>query len=145
LGQRIRTSKSLPEEYRAGNSLETWGIPFNGLGWDETSGQLSMAAIFFVENPTLLQLEIATMPGKHVSETSLAKIQAKIGLEFLDRTSIILKNNIWIVRFAGPKEPCYQHGVQAIFLAALPAQELAEGVTTPWVLTRLTWHATAPQ
>jgi len=135
--------KPLPNEYRMGSSLEIWGIPNNGLGWDKTSGQLSVSAIFFVESPEFLELGLAAAPGEHVEETPLADFQAKVGLELLERTSIIRTNDGWIVRFAGPKERRYQQGVQVVALATVSPKNLSKFVSTPtpWILKRLSWRA----
>jgi hypothetical protein len=139
---RNERDKSLPNEYRVGSTLGTWGIPQNGSGWDETSGQLLVSAIFFVENPNFLDIELSVAPGQHVREASVAYIRAKVGLEFLDRESIVRTNDGWIVRFGGPKQRRYQQGVQSVFLATVPPEELDKYVSTPtpWILKRLSWR-----
>jgi hypothetical protein len=144
---RSQPSKPLPNEYRLGNSIEAFGIPYNGSGWDEISGQLSVSAIFFVQDPEFLELELSVAPGENVQEASVACVQAKVGLEFLDRESIVRTNEGWIVRFAGPKERRYQQGVQPAFLAIVSPQELAKfaSTPTPWILGRLSWRSVASQ
>jgi hypothetical protein len=134
--------KSLPNEYRLGSSLGEWGIPQNGSGWDESNGRLSVSAIFFVESPKFLELELALAPGQFVEKVALADIRAKIGLEFLDRASVVQSKEGWIIRFAGPRQPRYQQGIQPVFLATVSPQELATFVDTPtpWILKRLSWR-----
>jgi hypothetical protein len=134
--------KPLPNKYRMGQSLEVWGIQFNGSGWDETNGELCVSAIFFVQNPEFLELELATAGRGNVKETAVADIRAKVGLEFLDRESIVHTNGGWIVRFAGPKERRYQYGVQPVFLAVVRPQDIGEFVysPTPWILRQMRWR-----
>jgi hypothetical protein len=134
--------KALPNEYRLGSSLGVWGIPQNGSGWDENGGRLLVSAIFFVENPEFLELDLTVAPGEYVGEVSPSDIRAKVGLEFLERTSIIQSKGDWIIRFVGPKQHRYQQGVQPVFLATVSPEKLANFVETPtpWILKRLSWR-----
>jgi hypothetical protein len=144
-GKRTHTYKSLPSEYRIGSPMGIWGILYDGSGWDEISGRLSVCAIFFVDNPTFLELELAIAPGKNVDQIAVACIRAKVGLEFLDRQSILRSKDGWIVRFAGPKQHRYQNGLQPVFLATVSPGELDKFVNTPtpWILKRISWRPNA--
>jgi len=139
----IEGHELLPTEYRVGNFSNLWRIPYNCSGWDETNGRLSVSAIFFVENAEFLELELAPALGEGMEDTSVTDIRAKVGLEFLDRQSVIRTKNGWIVRFIGPKQHRYQRGVQPVFLATVSPIVLAKfvGTPTPWILKRLSWRA----
>jgi len=141
VSSRPPSSKPLPNEYKAGDSMELWGIPYNGEGWNSTNGQIWSCAIFFVESPKFLELELAAAPDSHVTEASLTTIQAKVGLEFLKRSSITRTNDTWIVHFYGPRQHRYQRGLQPVFLAMVPPEELAKYVIppSPWILKSLHW------
>ena len=143
LPNEYKIGDSMELKYKVGDSMELWGIPYNGEGWDSTNGQIWSCAIFFVESPEFLELELAAAPDSHVTETSLTTIQAKVGLEFLKRSSITRTTEGWILRFAGPRHLRYQKGLQPVFLAMVPPEELAKFVDTPtpWILKRLSWRA----
>ena len=137
--------KYLPEEYRVGGSLSSpsnGSIQYNGAWWDSTSCSTRLCAIFFVDNPEFLELELTAYPGRDTTEAPLTAIRAKAGLETLEQTSITHTNETWIVRFAGPRQRRYQRGLQPVFLAMIPTQELARYITlsSPWILKRLTWR-----
>jgi hypothetical protein len=135
------TPPPLPSEYKIGDSMKSWGIPYNGEGWSSTNGLVRCCAIFYVESPEFLDLELTTVPDSHVPEASLTTIQAKVGLEFLKRTSITRTNDAWIVHFDGPRQMRYRQGLQPVFLAMVPSEELAKYVTSnPWILKRLSWR-----
>jgi hypothetical protein len=131
----------LPHEYKIGDAMEQWNVPFDGEGWNSTSGQVRLCAIFFVENPRFLELELGAAPNCHVTETDLNTIQAKVGFEFLKRTSITRVNGAWIMQFDGPRAHRFQQGLQPVFLAMIPPDEMAEYALrpTPWILKKLSW------
>jgi hypothetical protein len=142
----LPAGKDVPEEYRVGGPLTSstnQSIQYNGAGWDSTSGSTRLCASFFVDSPKFLELELTEYPGRDTTEALLAAIRAKVGLESLEQTSITRKNDTWIVRFAGPTQRRYQQGLQPVFLAMIPTQDLAQYITlpSPWVLKRLTWRA----
>jgi hypothetical protein len=95
-----------------------------------------------VENPEFLDLELAPAPKSHVTEASLTTIQAKVGLEFLKRSSITPTNGGWILSFAAPRQSRYQKGLQPVYLAIVPPEELAQYVIppSPWILKRVSWR-----
>jgi len=135
-------TKQLPNEYRIGDPMKSWGIPYNGEGWGENDGHVWSFAIFFVESPEFLELELVAAPGDHKQSVSIMDIRAKVGLEFLDRVSVTQTNNEWIVRFASPKQRRYQNSLQPVFMATVPYQELANYVIppSPWILKRISWR-----
>jgi hypothetical protein len=132
----------LPKEYKIGDSMKSWGIPYNGEGWKSTNGAVMCCAIFFVESPEFLDLELSAAPNSDVTEAFLTTIQAKVGREFLKRNSITPTNGGWVLSFAGPKQSRYQKGLQPVYLAMVPQAELAQYVAppSPWILKRLNWQ-----
>jgi len=141
-------SRSFPDEYRLGEASAIPAIPYNATGWDSSSGRLSVAAEFFVENPEFLELEleparIGAGGGKYFRQASPPAMRAKVGLEFLRREHTVRTSGGWIVRFAGPQQRRYQRGLQPVFLATVPNKDLGRYALThaPWVLKRLSWHA----
>ncbi|MGB8888134.1 MAG: hypothetical protein WCC87_15485 [Candidatus Korobacteraceae bacterium] len=137
--------KYLPDEYRVGGPLTSTAdqaIQYNGAGWDSTTGTTRLCAGFFVDSPQFLELELTAYPGRDTTEAPLTAIRAKVGLESMEQTSITHTNNIWVVRFAGPRQRRYQQGLQPVFLAMIPTQDLAQyiAVSSPWILKRLTWR-----
>lgn len=134
--------KPLPNEYRIGDSMKSWKIPHNGEGWNEDDGHIWSLAIFFVKDPKFLEMELGVAPRDHGEEPSITSIRAKVGLEFLERTSAVRTNDEWLVRFAAPKQRRYQNGLQPVFVATMPSQDLARYVIppSPWILKRITWQ-----
>ncbi len=130
---------ALPVTYQKGENLETLGIPYNGAGW-ETNGALRVTAILFVESPDFLELDLAPAPGHSMETSDPTQIRAKVGLEFLHLESLVEHPEGWRIRFARPKLPRYQKGLQPVFLATVPGQHLAED-TTPWLLHRVSWRS----
>jgi hypothetical protein len=133
--------KQLPSGYQTGDFIEQTKIPYNGAGWNSKDGETSVCIIFFVDNPEYLQLDLSLAPHAVLTETALDSIQAKVGLEFLKRTSVIHTNDIWILRFSGPTDQRYKKGLQPVFIAMVPPEELERYTvsSTPWILGRLTW------
>lgn len=131
-----------PDQYKIGDSMKSWDIPFNGEGWTSTNGATLCCVIFYVESPEFLDLEVSAAPNSHVTEASLTTIQAKVGREFLKRNSITPTNGGWILSFARPKQLRYQKGLQPVFLAMVPQAELAKYAVlpSPWIIKRLSWR-----
>jgi hypothetical protein len=134
----------VPAEYRVGGSLSSTSqnIQYNGAGWDSTSGSTRLCVGFFVRDPEFLELELKAYPGSDIAQAPLTTLRAKVGLESLEQTAITPTNDGWIVRFAGPRQRRYQQGLQPVFLAMIPTQDLAQYINrpSPWILKRLTWR-----
>jgi hypothetical protein len=128
----------LPSTYTAGEDLANWGIPYNGAGW-EVNGSAGVCLILFVESPEFLELEFAPAAKAETSRTDAEQIRAKVGLEHLQREEIERTARGWRVRFARPANKRYQHGIQPVFIATVPREDLADR-TTPWVLERVSWR-----
>lgn len=86
-------------------------------------------------------MEVAAAPGNQLFEHA-ANIRAKVGLEYLKLESVTPTNGGWILHFSGPKQPRYQQGLQPVFLAMVPPDELAQYALapSPWILKRLQWR-----
>lgn len=132
---------SSPNEYRTRESLDTSGIPFNGLGW-ETNGAVRCCGIFYVDSPRFLELELTLNQGHTFEDAPLNEIKAKIGLEKLNQLSINHTNDSWIVEFSGPELERYQKGLQPAFVAFVPSVNLGKFVQnpSPWILKRIAWR-----
>jgi hypothetical protein len=134
--------QSLPTEYKIGDPMASWHVQFNGQGWHPDDGRLWCGAIFIVKDPEFLELHLKRQPEDRLNHCAITDIRAKVGLEFLHRASITQKDEGWIVRFDKPKQARYQHGVQAVFLGIVPAEEIANCVIppSPWILEKIQWE-----
>jgi hypothetical protein len=147
---RFQPNKPFPKEYRTREDVNALRIPYNGEGWGDT-GLTSSCCIFYVNSPRFVELELALVPGRSHQEAPVDEMRAKVGLEFLNRTSITVSNGIWIVHFSGPTEKRYQDGIQPLFLAFIPSRDLGKFLSTPtpWILKRISWaeypHASGPE
>jgi hypothetical protein len=111
--------------------------PFDCGGWDPESGVLSPIVILFVENPDYIELELAEKSGARV----LARpqdIRVKVGLEYLERDFIKASDDGYLIRFHGPKNNIWKHGIQTVFIATVPKHSLSE-IKTPWILKSVRW------
>lgn len=133
-------ARPLPARYEVRDDLRSFNIPFNGEGWNPRDGTVASCVILFVDSPEFLELDVASVAGARVSEADVAHFRAKVGLEFLRCESITRMAEGWRVRFAGPRRPRYQRGIQPVFIATVPKEKLAE-LTTPWRLLRVLWRS----
>ena len=134
-------SKPFPAEYLSRSTASAWRIPFNGEGW-APDGKTGCCGIFFADDPHFLDLTMTLAPERDPTQAPLAEIKAKVGLEQLKLVSIIHTNDTWTMHFSGPREERYQKGVQPVFVAFAPSEELGTFVTTPtpWILKRISWR-----
>jgi hypothetical protein len=132
-----------PSPAAYGQSLEDphSGIPFDRTGWMPKTGALKSLVILFVKDAECLELELEPQPHVRI-EANPEYIRAKIGLEYLERREIVATERGWRIRFHGPRQPRYQSGVQAAFVATVPKEFLTEA-ETPWVLRRVRWRESA--
>jgi hypothetical protein len=133
------TASPLPNEYRLRQDLEAFGIPFNGAGWDNASGETKAAVALFVRDPERLEIEVAPADGAKVSIADYDAIQAKVGLEFLRLETSRATPTGRLLIFGRPQQKIYQAGVQAAFLGMLPYQALSEG-NSKLRLLRVRWR-----
>jgi hypothetical protein len=99
---------------------------------------LQLLVVLFAKDPDRfeLELEVRDQEGATVDPEA---IQAKIGLETLERVSIERNEAGWRVRFAGPRQQRYRTGIQVLFLATVPKERMLDRAT-PWVLKRVQWR-----
>jgi hypothetical protein len=114
------------------------GIPYDRTGWDAQSGVLQPLVVLFAKDPDRLELELEVRDQEGAGVDPEA-IQAKIGLETLERISIERNEAGWRVRFAGPRQERYRTGIQVVFLATVPKERMLDRAT-PWVLKRVQWR-----
>lgn len=125
-------------EYTIGDRLGSYGIPFNGAGWNSSSGDTQPCVIFFVSNPQYLELEVIPK-AKGGNEMDLCDaVRARIGLEPLPRDSVIPTGSGWRIRFRLPDNSRHTAGVHPLFLTFAPREKLAEDFTL-LRLARVTW------
>lgn len=130
-------SITFPREYRLGDVEPFSDIPFNGTGWDLGSGSTKAAVELFVDNPECLILDLAADDSSKL--TSFDCIQAKVGLELLQRESTAPTPTGARIIFRGPQRSVYRHGIQPVFLKMVPARDLSmddSGIR----LLKVAWH-----
>ncbi len=128
------------------------GIPYDRTGWTNRReadagfavepGALKPLVILFARDIEFVELELERRPHPRI-EARPEDIRVKAGLEFLERESIAETAKGWRVRFLGPWSRRWREGVQALFVATVPKQFLAEG-STPWVLQSVRWREDLP-
>lgn len=129
--------------YESARAPKLTGVPYNGAGWDESTGRAMPCVILFVDDPEFVELALVADANGPVPADP-AQIRAKVGLEFLRLERIEPTAQGWTVRFSGPRQKRYQRGVQPVFLATVPNQFLAEYKNAPWRLERVRWRAVRP-
>jgi len=130
--------KSLPAAYQLPENPMDYGIPFNGSGWNHTTGAVKPSIILFVESPTMIELEIAPATATTNVE-DLQQIKAKVGLEVLELQHVKTSGKGWTVRFRGPIISTYEKGLQPLFIAFVPDLEMASE-TSPFILQSVRWR-----
>jgi len=132
--------QSIPTSYTNGFPFAGIGIPFNGVGWESPAGITQACVSLFVENPNCLWLEVEPATASVASTTSFYdRIQAKIGLEYLKRSSIALTPSGASIIFEGPSQRKYQTGIQLASLAMISPQELSNA-DSRFRLLKVSWH-----
>jgi hypothetical protein len=131
----------LPNEYVARTDFEKTRLAFNGSGWDKDESAKA-SILLSVEDPECLILDIAPNDW---AEASYDFIQAKIGLEFLEREGATRTKDGMRIWFRGPKRERYQTGIQQVALAMMKPEELNPG-NSRFRLLKVSWHSdqTAP-
>jgi hypothetical protein len=140
---RLRThgkvlSRTIPGRYAVG-SFDNQGIPFNGFGWDPKTGETASCATFFVSEPEILEIIVASRSERQTQDQDFAKIQAMIGLE-----KLILVTNEAVTGgrrlvFAAPQKPFNRNGVQVASLAFVAPNELSAQFSR-FRLLGVKWH-----
>ncbi|MAT72899.1 MAG: hypothetical protein CMJ58_25745 [Planctomycetaceae bacterium] len=120
------------------------GIPFNGLGWTE-GGRTKSVVMLFVQDPSFIELQIAAAPGMSPSQTQWNSIQAKIGITFLNRQSVVQQGANRVIRFAAEDDRQAFAGTQVAFVSFPLTDGIGEGAIpdeglSPFFLERVTWR-----
>ena len=143
-----RNGKAEPKVFLRGEeppsrSLEVYGIPHNGNGWDLSSGTTEPMVTVFVDAPAEVTVEVVPVEGIDVPECYYDSIRAKIGLEELNRKTITNAPPGKRIVFYGPRKAQYQAGIQALFLSMMPPEDLGRKRFSDLRLTRITWRKLA--
>jgi hypothetical protein len=110
----------------------------NGTNWDLNTGAIGVATYFFVDDPEFVEVEVSPARGA-ITPDFLVQVRAKIQLEELSLISTVSTARGVRLRFAGPRTPRYQHGLQVAFLAFGPPENLADPISG-YKLWRVAWH-----
>jgi hypothetical protein len=124
--------------YELGNPNSFCGIPFNGEGWDVTTGRTKMAVVLFVNDPQFLILDVASAASANASTSDFDFIQTKIGLELLERQQITRGHGTVRIFFRGPRQLRYRSGIQPVFLAMSRPNALSNS-DSKFCLLRVVW------
>jgi glycosyltransferase involved in cell wall biosynthesis len=128
----------LASVYQLDSPKNIVGIPFNGEGWDITNGNTKAAVELFVEDPQLLILDVAPRASPRAGPPDYDCIQAKIGLEFLERGVITAASGTARIVFKAPKGPEHKYGLQPVFLAMVRPEALSTNDSN-FRLLRICW------
>ena len=133
-------------ELKSGRLDGRLGIPYEASGWSAGfGGAVSVCTIHFVRDMQFLELEVEPVATEGAPGPTPELIQAKVGLEHLDRESIEpLAGNRLRIRFSAPRNPDYRRGSQPVFVAWVPKEKLAEEFA-PWRLHRISWKQSTLQ
>lgn len=131
----------LPVRYDRSTPAEKLAVPYNGAGWERETGAVQSLIILFVESPEFLELTV-----RHRDEPwekfKPDHVRAKVGLELLECESVTRDKDGWRVRFRGPKQKRYQHGLQVAFVVFVSNTHLADR-ETGWRLIKVEWRREA--
>jgi hypothetical protein len=136
LAKPIPELKPLPGSYEAGEALGKYAIGFNGVNWG-ADGRMPTVFAFFLSDPEYVKLTVA--PVNPVESGQFEKIQAKVGLEFLEQESIVRQGYAHVITFKPPKREVYRHGIQAAFVGYVDPTNAASS-TSPLRLYRVEWR-----
>ncbi|MGO8698492.1 MAG: hypothetical protein ACLQVY_12320 [Limisphaerales bacterium] len=117
-------SVNIPKEgvYDAGLPFQVTHVPFNGVGWDEESGNVASAVTLFVKDPMFVELDVTLPKDRFHPVHDFSDVRAKIGLESLKQESITKTLFGCRIRFRKPRRTVYLKGIQVLFLAFGPKE-----------------------
>ena len=117
-------------------------ILYDRFGWLDhygtPTGTLKPLIMLLADNIDFVELDFEIQPHPRIILDPHA-IRIKAGLEYLERDYIQKTDKGWRVRFQGPTQPRWKHGVQSVFIATVPNQHLTESFT-PWILHSVCWR-----
>jgi hypothetical protein len=125
---------------KSGKLAGLLGIPFEAFGWSPNrGGVVAVCTTHFVRDLEFLELEVEPVATEWTPAPKPEWIQAKVGLEHIDRLSIEPSTgNRRRIRFNVPRNPNYRRGIQPVFVAWVPKEKLAEEFAH-WRLHRISW------
>lgn len=133
--------RALPDTYSTGFQFRSTGISFNGAGWS-SGGETRSCVALFVRDPECLVLEVAPVDAG-LNADSYECIQARIGLELLEREEILPMEGAMRLVFRGPQQARYRKGIQVAFLGMVPVEELSDGFSR-FHLIKVSWSRRIP-
>ncbi len=110
--------------YELGKLNPNAELPFNCDGWNLQNGAVQPAVTLFASDPQCVILSLLSSQGSQITDQDLAPIQAKIGLEYLERESIEIQSDKATLVFRGPRRLHYQSGLQVCFLGFIRPEDL---------------------
>jgi hypothetical protein len=125
-GPHLEVDQPLPTLYR------------NGTNWDMTTGAIAVATYFFVDDPVYVEVEVAPIHGP-AGPDFVPLVRAKVQLEELPLESMMSTARGVRLRFRGPRTARYRHGLQVVFLAFGPPDQLDQPVSE-YNLLRVAWR-----
>jgi hypothetical protein len=135
--RRYPALKPLPYGYNSGDELANYGINGNGYGWTQ-DGSMAMVNDFYVSDPQYLKLTLAPLNPRTTIDYDL--VQAKIGLELLERESIQEQDGNRVITFKPPRREVYRSGVQMACVAYVDKTNLVRPFRSPLRLSRIEWR-----
>jgi hypothetical protein len=132
---------TLPSHYAVGDKVNPWAtnVEYNGLGWDEHTGATEPVIMLFVEDLAELRIECRWACSDALSQDAIDCIRAKVGLEMLRLKSTTTSDGKLELVFARPVRAAYREGIQPVFIAFAPADDILS-MRSPWRLLRIDWR-----
>jgi len=118
--------ESLPSGYSLdSDNRPSRSIYHNGSGW-EADGTTGPVVVLFIEHPEKIVLEVESSGPAPVDDAEYDVIQARIGLEPLALESIESTEKGKRLVFSAPVRDFYRQGMQVLFLAFAPPEQVLE-------------------
>lgn len=126
------------------------GVLYNAIGWNRLTGMTKVIVTLFVDNVEFIELDLYPRPEAADKDPEMKWVQAKIGLEYLERVSetpitwsgytnkYLNPKNGKTIRFSGPKRDIYKHGTQELLVGLVPPDSLNDKFSPFW-LTGVRW------
>lgn len=133
-------------ELKSGKLAGLLGIPFEAFGWSPNrGGEVAVCTTHFGRDIEFLELEVEPVGTERALAPSPEWIRVKVGFEhqIQERIESVAGNRLKIL-FSAPRNPDYRSGIQAVFVAWVPEERLADEMA-PWRLHRISWKRSAAE
>ena len=111
----------------------------NGTEWDLNTAQVGVASFFFVDSPQYVEVEVSLTGGVPLDPNWRPQVRAKVQLDELELEGFSSTARGVRVRFKGPKTAKYRSGLQVVFLAFGPPENLDQPMSE-YKLWRVAWR-----